>query len=134
MKRIFSRALVMTATLALLGGGAVPAFAASQYGESLQSVPYVAAFDAAVGPSGFPHVGTMRLSIVDGAIAGTYTGMSVAPDRLNDRIVPVMGSVAQDGHVQMLIGNAISFEGTIDADQTIEGTAQYQGRLFDFVA
>jgi hypothetical protein len=134
MKPIFGRALALVVSLAAVGGAAVPAFAATQYGGAQESLPYVAAFESAIGPSGFPHVGTMRLAIENGTITGTYTGMSVIPDRLNDRIIPVSGSVAQDGHVQMLIGNVISFQGTMNGDQSISGTAQYQGRLFDFVA
>jgi hypothetical protein len=77
----------------------------------------------------------MHLSIHGGAIQGTYTGMSVMPDPLNDRIVPVTGTVdKEDGHVQLQIGDAIYFQGTMSADETISGTANYRGNLYEFVA
>ncbi len=82
-----------------------------------------------------PHVGSMHLNIHDGTIDGTYTGMSVMPDALNDRIVPVTGTIdRQDGHVQPQIGGVISFQGTMNADETISGTADYRGGIYDFVA
>ena len=134
MKRFISLASCALAFVAL-GGLAIPASAAVQLGGTGANVAYVAAFDAAIGPTGVPHVGSMRLNIHDGTIDGTYTGMSVIPDPLNDRIVPVTGTIdQQDGHVQLQIGGAISFQGTMNADETISGTADYDGRLYDFVA
>jgi hypothetical protein len=57
------------------------------------------------------------------------------PDSLNDRIVPVSGTIdAHDGHVHLNIGNVLSFEGTMHADASISGTAEYQGQLVEFVA
>lgn len=133
MKHIISP--VVGLALALLAGSALPASAAAQFGGSGDNVAYVAAFQSAIAPAGVPHLGSMHLSIHDGAIAGTYSGMSVMPDALNDRIVPVTGTIdRQDGHVQLQIGSAISFQGTMYPDDTISGTADYRGRLYDFVA
>ena len=116
-------------------GFALPATAATQSGATAASLSYVAAFDRAIGPSGMPHVGTMRLTIDDDAIEGTYTGISAIPDPLNDRIVPVTGTIDRhDGHVQLQIGGVISFQGTMNSDETISGTANYGGGLYDFVA
>lgn len=133
MKRI--PALAASAALAALSGLAAPASAATQYGDTGTNVAYVAAFDTAIGPAGMPHVGSMHLNIHDGTIDGTYTGMSVIPDPLNDRIVPVTGTIdPQDGHVQLQIGGVLTFQGAMNADETIAGTADYRGRLYDFVA
>jgi hypothetical protein len=113
---------------------AVPAQAVTNAGETTFA-PYVAAFSPVFGPSAVPHVGTMRLIMHDGSIQGTYTGISARPDALNDRIVPVTGSVNQnDGYVQLYVGSALAFTGTMAADGTISGTAQYRGGLYDFVA
>lgn len=134
MKRLISAAVIAVA-LAALGGLALPASAAAQFGGTGTNVAYVAAFDTAIGPAGMPHVGSMHLNIHDGTIDGTYTGMSVIPDPLNDRIVPVTGTIdRQDGHMQLQIGGVISFQGAMNADETISGTADYRGRLYDFVA
>lgn len=82
-----------------------------------------------------PHLGSMHLKIHDGTIAGTYTGMSTMPDPLNDRILAVTGTIdPQDGHVQLQIGGAISFQGAMNPDQTTSGTADYNGRPYAFVA
>ncbi len=82
-----------------------------------------------------PHSGTMQLVVHDGTIRGTYTGTSVAPDYLDNRIVPVSGTVSDDdGHLQLFIGGALSLQGTMSQDGTITGTANYGGRLYEFEA
>lgn len=135
MKRILPSAFALGLALAGLGGAASPASAAAQYGGSGANLAYVAAFQTAVAPASMPHLGSMRLNIHDGSIDGTYTGMSVMPDPLNDRIVPITGTIDRnDGHVQLQIGGSMSFQGTIYADDTISGTADYRGNLYDFVA
>lgn len=135
MKRILPTAFALAFALAGLGGAPSPASAAVQYGGSGANLAYVAAFQTAIGPAGMPHLGSMHLNIHDGSIDGTYTGMSAMPDPLNDRIVAVTGTIdRQDGHVQLQIGGLISFQGTIYADDSISGTADYRGRLYDFVA
>ena len=77
----------------------------------------------------------MQLVVHDGTITGTYTGTSVAPDYLDNRIVPVSGTVSDDdGHVALFIGGALSLQGTMTPDGTITGTADYRGRLYEFEA
>ena len=113
---------------------AAPAQAVTTAGETTYA-PYVAAFSPAFGPSAMPHVGKMLLILHDGTIQGSYTGISARPDSFNNRIEPVTGSVNQDdGYVQLNVGNALALTGTMAADGTISGTAQYNGGLYDFVA
>ncbi len=113
---------------------ATPAQAVTNAGETTYA-SYVAAFTPAFGGYAVPYVGKMLLIMHDGAIQGTYTGISARPDRLNDRIESVAGSVNQnDGYVQLNVGNAIAVRGTMAADGTISGTADYNGGLYDFVA
>ncbi|HEY1976939.1 MAG TPA: hypothetical protein VGG89_10360 [Candidatus Baltobacteraceae bacterium] len=135
MKRNLPPAFALAFAFAALGGVTTPAWAAAQYGGSGANLAYVAAFQTAIGPAGMPHLGSMRLNIHDDSIDGTYTGMSAMPDPLNDRIVAVTGTIdRQDGHVALQIGGSMSFQGTISADDTISGTADYRGHLYDFVA
>lgn len=97
--------------------------------------PYVAAFSPIFGISGYPHTGVMQIAVNEGTISGTYSGTSVGPDYLNNRIVPVSGSVStHDGYVQLFIGGALSLRGTMANDGTISGTATYRGRLYEFLA
>jgi len=125
---------LLTAAFFCAASVATPALAVTNAGGETFA-PYVAAFTPTFGNSGVPYAGTMQLLIHDGSVEGTYTGISVRPDRLNDRITPVTGTVnMNDGYVQLLIGNSLSFRGTIDADGTMSGTATYYGRLYDFTA
>ncbi|MGA8475029.1 MAG: hypothetical protein WB681_08185 [Candidatus Cybelea sp.] len=113
---------------------AAPALAVTNGGGTTFS-PYVAAFTPEFGPSGVPYVGRMQLVVRDGTIDGTYTGISARPDFLTNRISQVTGTVnSGDGYVQLNVGNALAFRGTMDADGTISGTATYRGRLYEFVA
>jgi hypothetical protein len=134
MKFTKTYATVPAMALFLLGGSAVPALAVTNDTGELPT-PYVAAFAPIFGISGVPHSGTMQLVVHDGTISGTYTGTSVAPDPLDNRIVPVSGTVSEnDGHVQLFIGGALSLQGTMTQDGTITGTADYRGRLYEFEA
>jgi hypothetical protein len=96
--------------------------------------PYIAAFTPAFGLTSMPYAGQMQLTISDGTVTGTYTGISVRPDPLNGRITPVTGTVSSDGHVQFYVGNAMSFRGEVYADGTISGSADYRGQIWDFMA
>jgi hypothetical protein len=124
----------MAAVLAAVGITALPATATTTVEGTGLPVPYVAAFAPIFGPSGVPHAGTMRLLVQGSTISGSYTGISVRPDRFNNRIEPVVGTLADDGYVQLSIGNALSFTGTMAQDGTIAGTATYGGRLYEFTA
>jgi hypothetical protein len=96
-------------------------------------VAYVAAFAPTFDNAAVPHTGTMRLTIQNGTVTGTYTGISVVPDRLNDRIQNITGAISGK-YVLFSIANALSFNGTLDPDGTISGTATMNGRLYNFVA
>lgn len=127
-------ATVLATALFALAGSPIPAPAVTNSaGET--ATPYVAAFVPIFGIAGIPHSGNMQIFVGNGTITGTYSGTSVAPDVLNDRIVPVTGSISQDdGHVQLYIGGALSLQGTMANDGTITGTATYRGRLYEFMA
>lgn len=126
-------ATTLAIALAALVGLTGPAFAiTNSAGET--GTAYVAAFAPVIG-SAIPRTGDMALFVHDGTITGTYTGTSVAPDPLDNRMVSVTGSVnPNDGHVQLYIGGTLSLQGTMNADGTISGTATYLGRLYDFEA
>ncbi|MBV8373944.1 MAG: hypothetical protein JO302_00405 [Candidatus Eremiobacteraeota bacterium] len=132
MKRSLQIAAFAAASL-VFASLTAPAKSATNAG-NVVALPYVAAFTPAFGPSGVPYAGTMNLVMHDGTISGTYSGISVRPDRLNDRISSVNGTMSSDGAVQFQIGNALSFTGELENDGTISGTANYEGRLFDFLA
>jgi hypothetical protein len=132
MKRFFKSIPLLAAFVAV--ASCLPVLAATNYGAE-SATPYVAAFTPLFGNYGVPRTGTMTLSLHDGAISGKYTGTSVAPDPLYDRVVPVTGSFDRsDNSVTLYIGFAITLRGTMDADGEISGTATSNGRLYDFVA
>lgn len=112
----------------------VPAMSATNSAGGL-ATPYVAAFAPLFASYGFPRTGTMALVVHDGTISGTYTGTSVSPDVLDNRMVPVTGSFNEgDGYVQLFIGGRISLRGTMEPDGTISGTATEDGSLYEFKA
>jgi hypothetical protein len=130
----FFKPYAATLAMALAGlASTAPALAiTNSAGET--ATAYVAAFAPVIG-SAIPHTGDMALFVHDGTITGTYTGTSVAPDPLDNRMVSVTGTVnPSDGHVQLYIGGALSLQGTMNADGTITGTASYFGRLYEFQA
>ena len=114
----------------------LPALAVTNTNAVTSSTPYVAAFAPAFGGGAVPFSGTMRLAIApDGSISGSYTGTSVRPDPLDNRITPISGAIdTSDGQMQFDVGNALSFVGTMNSDGSISGTAQYGGGLYAFVA
>jgi hypothetical protein len=110
-----------------------PALAVTNSGGGA-ATPYVAAFAPVFG-GGAPHSGDMRLVVNNGTISGTYSGTSFGPDYLDNRMVPVSGTLSEnDGYVQLSIGGALTMHGTMANDGTISGTADYHGRLYEFVA
>jgi hypothetical protein len=119
-------------TLLIVAGVLSPACALATVGTS-PPVAYVAAFSPTFNGAAVPHTGTMQLSIQNGTLTGTYTGISVIPDRFNDRIENVTGAVSGKS-VLFSIGNQMSFTGTLAPDGTISGTATMNGRLYNFVA
>jgi|SRR5580692_9564291 hypothetical protein len=125
-------AIAAVAGLSFLGT-ATPAMATTNSTPAIPT-PYVAAFTQAFGLTSMPYAGQMQLTISDGTVTGTYTGISVRPDPLNNRISPVTGTVSSDGHMQFYVGNSMSFIGEVYADGTISGSANYRGQIWDFMA
>jgi hypothetical protein len=119
-------------TLLLSVAGFVPAPALATVGTATP-VAYVAAFAPTFQSGAVPHTGTMELTVQNGTVTGTYTGISVMPDRFNGRIQNITGAVS-GRNVLFSIGNAMTFNGTLDPDGTISGTATMNGRLYNFVA
>lgn len=121
------------ATALLTAASIAPALAVTTSGGAQTS--YVAAFAPLYGGFATPHSGTMNLTVRNGIINGTYTGTSVMPDNFDGRLVMVTGTVSpDDGYVQLSIGGALTLRGTMSGDGTISGTADEEGRLYEFEA
>ena len=120
-------------TLLLTAGVLVPSGPALATVATSPPVAYVAAFSPTFDSAAVPHTGTMRLTIQNGTLTGTYTGSSVMPDQFNDRIENITGAVSGK-NVLFSIGNQMSFTGTLGSDGTLSGTATMNGRLYNFVA
>jgi hypothetical protein len=133
MKSIRTLGAVLATAVSVLAAPAAPAFAVTNDGANL-STTYVAAFAPIFGSDGFPRSGTMKLVMRDGTISGTYSGTSVGPDYLNNRLLPVTGSVSRNDYVQLFIGGAGTLRGSIAANGTISGTLTEGGRLYEFMA
>lgn len=97
------------------------------------SATYVAAFQPTLGTQGVPYSGILKLSFNHGIITGTYQSESVRPDPMYGRIVNVTGNTNK-GYVLLRFGSLSLPNGTIDHNGTIGGTANWQGRLWDFLA
>jgi hypothetical protein len=119
-------------TLLLAAGVVVPAPASATVANAAP-VSYVAAFRPTFQSTAIPHTGTMQLTIQNGTLTGTYTGISVMPDRFDNRIVSVTGAVSGN-RVLFSIGNTLSFNGTLDSSGALSGTATMNGILYTFVA
>ncbi len=133
MKSTRRVASVLAAAFSLVTVSATPALAITNSGADLPTT-YLAAFAPLFGTSGFPRSGVMSLLVSDGTINGTYSGTSVGPDYLDNRLLPITGSVSKDDYVQLFIGGAVSLRGTIDAKGEISGTLSENGRLYEFAA
>jgi len=96
-------------------------------------ISYVAAFTPAFGGASVPYLGKMKIALANGTVTGTYEGMSVRPDPLDDRITNVTGSISGN-RVFLYVGNVLSFTGHIDDAGTLSGTATMNGRLYEFLA
>lgn len=131
----FAKHIAVVGAVALaFASASVPALAVTNAG-SAQPTPYVAAFAPLFAVNDAPHAGTMQLVFAGQSVSGTYTGESVMPDRLDDRIVAVSGTVdPSDGAIQLQVGSALWFTGNLAADGSMSGTANYEGRLYEFVA
>lgn len=103
---------------------------------AIWSATYVAAYQPQFGNSGaVPYSGIMKLNFNNGVVSGTYDSQSVRPDPLSGRIVNVTGTISGT-HVSLRFATS-SFtlsNGTIKGHGTIQGTANYQGHLYNFLA
>jgi hypothetical protein len=133
MKLIRIAASVLAAAFFLLMASTMPALAVTQSGTDLPTT-YFAAFAPLFGMSDIPRSGVMSILVHDGTISGTYSGTSVGPDYLDNRRVPVTGSVSENDYVQLFIGGAITLRGTIHPNGEISGTLSENGRLYEFAA
>lgn len=66
-------------------------------------------------------------------ITGTYASISARPDPCYGRIIQVTGGVKGSG-INLRIGNISLPNGTIEKDGTIQGTANWNGNLYNFMA
>jgi hypothetical protein len=97
------------------------------------SATYVAAFQPTLGNQGVPYSGVLKLNFKDGIITGTYQSESVRPDPMYGRIINVTGNINK-GYVSLRFSSFTLPNGTIDHNGTIGGTANWQGKLWDFLA
>jgi hypothetical protein len=97
------------------------------------SADYVVAYQSTFGAQGVPYAGDLKLSVNHGIITGTYTSISVRPDPYYGRIIQVTGGV-KGGGINLRIGNISLPNGTIAKDGTIQGTANWNGKLYNFLA
>lgn len=132
--QFLKHAVAAAAAIAAFGWASVPALALTN-AAGAQATPYVAVFAPLFGVNSAPHAGTMRLVFSGQTVSGTYTGDSVMPDRLDNRLVAVTGTVdPNDGAIALQVGGALWFTGSLAADGSMSGTADYDGRLYEFVA
>jgi hypothetical protein len=99
------------------------------------SATYVAAYQPQFGTQGVPYSGVMKLNFNHGIISGTYDSESSRPDPLRGRVVNLTGTISGE-HVSLRFSMS-SFtlsNGTINGHGTIQGTADYQGHLYNFMA
>jgi hypothetical protein len=97
------------------------------------SADYVAAYQSTFGTQGPPYTGDLKLNFNHGIITGTYTSISARPDPYYGRIIQVTGGVKGSG-INLRIGSISLPNGTIEKNGTIQGTANWNGKLFNFMA
>lgn len=126
------RTRILTVAAAFVALLAAPAAAVVGHGP-VWSATYVAAFQPTFGAQGVPYSGIMKLKFNHNIISGTYESTSVRPDPMYGRIINVTGTASQ-GNVILHIASLSMTTGKIDANGTISGTANWQGRLWNFLA
>jgi hypothetical protein len=119
------------ALIAALATGA-QALAVAGHGP-VWSADYVAAYQSTFGTQGPPYTGDLKLTFNHGIITGTYTSISARPDPYYGRIIQVTGGV-KGGAINLRIGSISLPNGTIEKNGTIQGTANWNGKLFNFMA
>ena len=129
-KHAFSFLFAIVAVVA----SASPAFAIATHSAQPVTVNYVAAFEPQFR-NAFPFSGTMEMTFREGIVSGTYRDMSIRPGGPlhNGMNLPITGGTS-GGNINFRIGSDFRVQGTIAQDGTIQGTAQYAGRLYNFLA
>jgi hypothetical protein len=124
--------IVSFALLAILAGGG-QALAVAGHGP-VWNADYVAAYQPQFGNTqAAPYTGDLKLSFNHGIITGTYSSISARPDPYYGRIIQVTGGVKGSG-INLRIGSISLPVGTIEKDGTIKGTANWNGKLYNFLA
>ena len=114
----------------LISGG--QALAVAGHGP-VWSADYVAAYQPTFGTQSVPYTGDLKLTFNHGIISGTYSSISARPDPYYGRIIQVTGGVKGSG-INLRIGSISLPNGTIEKDGTIQGTANWNGKLYNFLA
>jgi hypothetical protein len=114
----------------LIAGG--QALAVAGHGP-VWNADYVAAYQPTFGTQSAPYTGDLKLKFNHGIITGTYSSISARPDPYYGRIIQVTGGVKGSG-INLRIGNISLPNGTIGKDGTIQGTANWNGKLYNFLA
>ena len=114
----------------------VPAVAAVEQIQhpAVWAATYVTAYQPQFGTQGVPYSGLMKLKFNHGTVNGTYDSTSVRPDPYRGRILTVTGTISSDNHVMLRFGSFSVPNATIGGNGTIKGTANWQGRLYNFMA
>jgi len=123
--------LVSFALIGILTSGG-QALAVAGHGP-VWTADYVAAYQSTFGTQGPPYTGDLKLSFNHGIITGTYTSISARPDPYYGRIIQVTGGMKGSG-INLRIGNISLPNATIEKDGTIQGTANWNGKLYNFLA
>lgn len=129
------RALLGAALLlSMWFSSAQPAVAISTQSSTPVTVNYVAAFEP-MFRGAFPYTGTMELTFRNGIVSGRYRDMSIRPGApfANQITVPISGGVSGQ-NIHFSVGQGFRFNGTIAQDGSIDGTATYSGRMYNFIA
>jgi hypothetical protein len=110
----------------------VPTLAVAGHGP-VWSADYVAALQPQFGAKTTPYTGDLKLNFKNGIVTGTYSSISTRPDPYYGRIIQVSGGTSNGG-INLRIGSISLPNGKIAKDGTISGTANWNGKLYDFLA
>jgi hypothetical protein len=124
--------IVALAAFGLLSAGG-QALAVAGHGP-VWTADYVAAYQPQFGNTkSQPYTGDLKLTFNHGIVTGTYSSISARPDPYYGRIIQVTGGT-KGGGINLRIGNISLPNGTIAKDGTISGTANWNGKLYSFMA
>jgi hypothetical protein len=124
--------IVTLAALGLLMAGG-QALAVAGHGP-VWNADFVAAYQPQFGNTQSPpYTGDLKLSFNHGIITGTYSSISARPDPYYGRIIQVTGGV-KGTSINLRIGSISLPNGTMSKSGTISGTANWNGKLYNFMA